>query len=189
MKWSSVSHISLGCKWLNSSWTCLGKMRNVDSWNVMKTWTLKTWTPWELQGCRWMVRKNWNIWSKLPGDSLSKSSCFCFSLCDGSLLFPWRLDSSAWQETLLSHFLSPTSCNFYYGWWIQLHFLRWKVKNCEGREVLSTSRPVYCSLGKGGWSYWWTWIFSQNHLVWLGEEHFQKNGSKVYRERYSGQIK
>lgn len=57
------------------------------------------------------------------------------------------------------------------------------------REVLSTSRPVYCSLGKGGWSYRWTWIFSQNHLVWLGEEHFQKNGSKVYRERYSGQIK
>ena len=148
MKWSSVSHISLGCKWLNSSWTCLGKMRNVDSWNVMKTWTLKTWTPWELQGCRWMVRKNWNIWSKLPGDFLSKSSCFCFSLCDGSLLFPWRLASSVWQETLLSHFLSPTPCNFYYGWWIQLHFLRWKVKNCKGREVLSTSRPVYCSLGR-----------------------------------------
>jgi len=183
----SVSHISLGCKWLNSSWTCLGKMRNADSWNVMKTWTIK---PWELQGCRWIVQKNWNIRSKTLGDSLSKSSCFCFSLCDGSLLFLWKLGSSSWQETLLSHFPSSTS------WWIKLYFLQWKVKNYQGREIcclsrktLSISRPVFCSLGKGGWSYRWTWTFSQNHLVWLREEHFQKNGSKVYRERYSGQIK
>ena len=82
------------------------------------------------------------------------------------------------------------------GWWIKLYFLQRKVKNYQGREIcclsrktLSISRPVFCSLGKGGWSYRWTWTFSQNHLVWLWEEHFQKNGSKVYRERYSGQIK
>lgn len=184
-----VSHISLGCKWLNSSWTCLGKMRNADSWNVMKTWTIK---PWELQGCRWMVQKNWNIQSKTPGDSLSKSSCFCFSLCNGSLLFLWRLVllHSKKHCSHTSRVLHPD------GWRIKLHFLQWKVKNYQGRkicclsqEILSISRPVFCSLGKGGWSYRWTQTFSQNHLVWLGEERFQKNGSKVYRERYSGQIK
>ena len=137
---------------------------------------------------KYLVKNSWGL-------SFQKLLLLLLSL---RWLFPflWRLVSSAWQETLLSHFLSSTSCNFYYGWWVKLHFFQWKVKNYQGREIcclsweiLSISRPVYCSLGKRGWSYRWTWTFSQNHLVWLGEEHFQKNGSKIYRERYSGQIK
>lgn len=144
-------------------------------------------------GTQMDFQKNWKNWSNTIGDSLS-SSCFCFSLWDVSLLFHWRSASSTWQETLLStllkHFLSSRSWNFYYGWWIKLHFLWWKGRFCYlNWEILSLSRPIYCSLGQGGWSYIRTWTFSQNHLVWLGEEYFQKDGSEVYRKRYIGQIK
>ena len=181
-----VSHISLSCKWLNSSWTRLGKMRNADSWNVMKNWTIK---PWELQGCRWISRKTETTGQTLLGTlspalaSASLSVMSPFSFTGDRLLLHGK-------KHCCQHFLSSISWNFYHGWWIKLHFLWWKGRFCYlNWEILSLSRPIYCSLGQGEWSYIQTWTFSQNHLVWLGEEHFQKDGSKVYRKRYIGQIK
>lgn len=62
-------------------------MRNVDSWNVMKTWTLKTLNTMELQDAdgwsgklKYLVKTSWDFFPKAPASA---------SLSAVWLLFPW----------------------------------------------------------------------------------------------------
>lgn len=101
-------------KWLNPSWTSLGKMRDAGSWNVLQSWTIK---PWRVQGCRRTPRKTETRGQTQLGISVS-SSRFCFSLCIGPLLFHYRWASFRWQETLLSTFPEFCILQLLCWWWI-----------------------------------------------------------------------
>lgn len=118
--------LCVDCKWLNPSWTHLGKRRN----------TLLSGIPWRTEQSN---NGKYRDVDGLPETSTKgqtlleiSSSCFCFSFWVEYL----RLASSTWQETLLSIPPEFYSLQLLHWWWIHLCFLWWKVKNYQRRVWL-----------------------------------------------------